>query len=177
MLYYLVLRGGCGHAAAPALLPHVVPVLLVPAGRLERDRRLQCVHRRPVGQNRTSEPHHLRNACRRPRPAARHPAHPRQVGLRRGLLRHRIRGRRHPRLDPCADARLLTPDGPWRRHGVLGARPHHGRAGAPAWWRRTRWTTSSRFRTSSSFRVWCVSAWWSSRSSSCASSRRSCATS
>src|ERR1700733_9037597 len=40
-----LLRGGGGHAAAAALLPHVVPVLLVPPGGLQRDRRLQRVHR------------------------------------------------------------------------------------------------------------------------------------
>ena len=53
------------------------------------------------------------------------------------LLRHRVRGRRHPRLDPGAHAGLLAPDGPRRRHGLLGPRPDDGRAWRPAWWRRT----------------------------------------
>ena len=93
------------------------------------------------------------------------------------LLRDRVRGGRHPRLDAGADARLLAADGSRRRHGVLGARSHHGRAVRPAWWRRTRLTTSRRGRTSSSSRAWSAWASSSSRSSSSASSRRSCATS
>ena len=55
------------------------------------------------------------------------PQHPRQVLVRRVLLRDRLRRRRHPRLDPGADAGLLAADGPRRRHGLLGARAHDGR--------------------------------------------------
>ena len=59
-------------------------------------------------------------------PALRHPAHHRQVLVRRLLLRDRVRRGRDPGLHPGADARLLAADGARRGHGVLGPRPDHG---------------------------------------------------
>ena len=123
-----LLRGGGGHSAASALLPHVVPVLLVPARGVERHRRVQRVHRRALRQNRSGQPHHLRHVGRRPDPTPRHPAHHGQVGVRRLLLRDRVRGRRDPGVHAGTHARLFAPDGSRRRHGVLGAWANHGRA-------------------------------------------------
>ena len=61
--------------------------------------------------------------------------------------------------------------------GFWALGPTMGALWRPAWWRRTRSTTSRRGRTSSSSRAWSAWAWSSSRSSSSASSPRSCGTS
>ena len=70
--------------------------------------------------------------------SSRSPTSTAKFGFAVCLLRHRLRRGRHPRLDAGADARLLAADGAGRRHGLLGARPDHGRPVPRAWWPPTR---------------------------------------
>ncbi len=65
VLYYLYYVEGAITPVVAALLPHVVPVLPLPVGRVERHRRLHRLHRWPLRQDRPGEPDHLRHVHRR----------------------------------------------------------------------------------------------------------------
>ena len=76
VLYYLYYVEGAVTPVDAALLPHVVPLLPVPAGGVERHRRLHRLHRRPLRQDRPGQPDDLRHAHRRARPARGGAPHP-----------------------------------------------------------------------------------------------------
>ena len=124
-----VLRGGRRYPSDAALLPHVVSLLPVPPGGVQRHRCVHGLHRRTVRQDRPRQSDHLRHAVRGPHPTRWRAQHPQPVRLRRRLLRDRLCRRHHPRVHARTHQRLLASDGTGLGHGVLGSRADHRVAG------------------------------------------------